>query len=774
MSRSSPVSVRLYFWLLAAATLLFCQAWCEASALTWGHGMAGGALWCLVGWLVLRALGRRCRSGLAQLSLGITLFLAHLLWDSLARTLWGLGSGIEYLLLAGLLNVGFFVLGQAERRLQQLILPLSLGVTVFGLTLSQGWLGSAYASLYLGGAILALLHRNGSLGSLSPRPRRPHPLPLLLLPILASFLGGIWLLSGQPTVPLPGFLTGSGGGSQSDPFGRGGVGNGEGEVAATQKTEDVGFANTDIVVESEKRTLFDAVNEFFGDELPPKKLSPMHRKASFLAREILEKPKGPQVAPHATKGFSLRRSQGKPAAQTKNEAARALLYVTGRAPLHLRLIAYEAFNGERWSEARQFRGIEQVKAIGGDWMKVSQRRLPPILGAEEYHEVKFGNLITDRIPTPIHSFQIRIDRLQSADFYRWAQEGIFCLDNIPQIPAGTKVAFRSHTQNPALFSRLPLTATPSASRSANYRLPEQLDPRIKTLAQRWTHGVPEGWPQVEAVIAQLRKHAHPVPAARPPATSDDPVAWFLFEGFQGPDYLFASAATVLLRSLGYPTRLVNGVYVSGKSKDPRTGQHVVTSHDLHFWIEVESDTTPEHEPVWVMFDPTPGYLCASPLPTLADSLRVGIEGAQRLMKRHFLSLVGSLTLALLLWRFRDLLYEVIVTVAWHLLAWLAPSRAFAWALWLLERRMTLTGQTRPAGATLQTHYRPALESSSPAEREALRSFLCLTEIRLYAPEMPLPTSAVSTARQMLRLWTRHRIKQLLGVRPKDTPSQNKP
>ena len=43
-------------------------------------------------------------------------------------------------------------------------------------------------------------------------------------------------------------------------------------------------------------------------------------------------------------------------------------------------------------------------------------------------------------------------------------------------------------------------------------------------------------------------------------TRSDAVEYFLFESRRGPDYLFATSAAVLLRSLGYQTRVVSGLY----------------------------------------------------------------------------------------------------------------------------------------------------------------------------------------------------------------------
>ena len=89
----------------------------------------------------------------------------------------------------------------------------------------------------------------------------------------------------------------------------------------------------------------------------------------------------------------------------------------------------------------------------------------------------------------------------------------------------------------------------------------------------------------------------PVPAGR------DPVDWFLFDVKTGYCEQFATAETLMLRSLGIPARLATG-YSTG-DYDPVLDQSVVREHDAHAWVEV---FFPHHG--WVPVDPTPG---AAPL-----------------------------------------------------------------------------------------------------------------------------------------------------------------
>ena len=95
-----------------------------------------------------------------------------------------------------------------------------------------------------------------------------------------------------------------------------------------------------------------------------------------------------------------------------------------------------------------------------------------------------------------------------------------------------------------------------------------------------------------------------VPAGR------DPVDWFLFDVKIGYCEQFATAETLMLRSLGIPARLATG-YSTG-SYDPVLDQSVVRERDAHAWVEV---WFPNHG--WVPVDPSPGFsaLAATQFPS---------------------------------------------------------------------------------------------------------------------------------------------------------------
>jgi transglutaminase-like putative cysteine protease len=104
---------------------------------------------------------------------------------------------------------------------------------------------------------------------------------------------------------------------------------------------------------------------------------------------------------------------------------------------------------------------------------------------------------------------------------------------------------------------------------------------------------------VMAITKYLQHNYHySLDIPRVPA-GKDPVNWFLLDFKTGYCEQFATAAALMLRSLGIPARLATG-YATG-DYNPVLNQAVVRERDAHAWVEVYFQ---EHG--WVPVDPTPG------------------------------------------------------------------------------------------------------------------------------------------------------------------------
>jgi len=135
------------------------------------------------------------------------------------------------------------------------------------------------------------------------------------------------------------------------------------------------------------------------------------------------------------------------------------------------------------------------------------------------------------------------------------------------------------------------------------RLPE-LDPRIGKLAADVTKSTHNEYDQANAIENYLRtKFGYTLQL--PQTAVEDPLANFLFVRKQGHCEYFASSMAVMLRTLGIPSRVVNG-FRSDEFNDI-TGSYVVRAKDAHAWVEAYF---PGYG--WQTFDPTPAGSVGTP------------------------------------------------------------------------------------------------------------------------------------------------------------------
>lgn len=114
-------------------------------------------------------------------------------------------------------------------------------------------------------------------------------------------------------------------------------------------------------------------------------------------------------------------------------------------------------------------------------------------------------------------------------------------------------------------------------------LPEGLPERVYQLAEEITSEAESDYEKLLAIESYLREYAYTFKPGATPAGSDA-VDWFLFEAKKGYCTHFASAAAVLARCVGIPSR-----YVQGYAVDMR-GTHMeadysIYGNEAHAWAE---------------------------------------------------------------------------------------------------------------------------------------------------------------------------------------------
>ena len=135
------------------------------------------------------------------------------------------------------------------------------------------------------------------------------------------------------------------------------------------------------------------------------------------------------------------------------------------------------------------------------------------------------------------------------------------------------------------------------------RLPP-LDPRVPRLAAQITNSASSDFDKAAALENYLRTRFG-YTLELPQTVVKDPIANFLFERKQGHCEYFASSMAVMLRTLGIPSRVVNG-FRTDEFND-LTGNYVVRAKDAHAWVEAYF---PGYG--WQTFDPTPAGASGTP------------------------------------------------------------------------------------------------------------------------------------------------------------------
>ncbi len=416
---------------------------------------------------------------------------------------------------------------------------------------------------------------------------------------------------------ISGWLPSSGGTGEYDPFSRDGVGDGDALVAGSENIQSFAPIEEAPFKASDEPSLYDVYNDVYDEPVVTKNKN----RAIALPPQVMEEICCRMAKSElAGKQFStLRGSSNARRSTMKDLKSEALFYVAGRTPLHLRHELYDVFDGVTWYPVDELPverlSLEEVD--GRPWISLVSsnqiRNEDRLYGPKETHALKIAHLDTNRIPTPNKLLGIHIDQLDDLTMLREASSGMLELDG-ERIPSMLPIHLSSRPIDPEK-SQQEIKFFPSRTKTDS--LPDDVNfHRINELAKSWTLEKQRGFAQMSDVITHLRENFRLDPSVCCGVENTSPLEDFLFQSKAGPDYQFASAAAVLLRSLGYRTRLVSGYYVSPDKFERKSGHTPVHKEDLHFWAEVyiEADS-------WMTIEPTPGYEVLLPPPTFFQQIR---------------------------------------------------------------------------------------------------------------------------------------------------------
>lgn len=552
---------------------------------------------------------------------------------------------------------------------------------------------------------------------------------------------------------LEGFMPTSGGRRDSSPMARSGIGDGDALVAGLDNIRSFAPIEDAPFINSHEPSLYDIYDDMYNEPVVQRKA----QRAISLPSQTTVRPEDHSIAKSSrpSRDFSTVRKTGKPTAQRiRDLESRALFYVKGRVPLHLKLESFDLYDGVEWraeplpEAPPQFR-IEMVH--GRPWLRTGMSRSCDFFAAPESHAIKVVDLDTASIPTPNELTGVHIDQVARADFFRWERPGVIGIDQ-PKVPEMLTMHLQSRLVNPALFARTRPYFRGGPERCRQYG-DDACSEQVRALAESWVAGLPAGWRQIERVIERMRSEHVLDNSAVASSGSTHSVADFLLVSRRGPDYLFAGAAVWALRSLGYTARLASGFYADPRRYDGRSDHTPVMPADLHFWVEVHAG--PGH---WMTLDPTPGYIVLAPPLTLAETLLQPFRALGGFVTRNpWLSLAVCAGLALLVTR-RALIADAIDDAVWRLWRHDDGRAAVVGMLGLLDRRCARAGLPRPRHATPSRWLAEVAErmaAVAPAIRtlpDEVTAFMRLADQALYAPAFA-DTQTREACRVAGRIWS---------------------
>jgi len=275
----------------------------------------------------------------------------------------------------------------------------------------------------------------------------------------------------------------------------------------------------------------------------------------------------------------------------------------GDPMLRWRGIALSTFDGKRWTSPHLHAAGVAPNSDG--WIYVGdpvQRPDDSAIGLQ--YEVLLQPLATDTIFVPANAVSLKGNFAGGNSYGSWNPRRSYVFRDFT---SSLFNPYRNYEQTRYFgYSRLPRVDTAKLRRASTqyaegvreiYLQLPALDPRILELAKTVSGRAPTPYDKAIAIEAYLRsRFTYTLTLTGKPG--DDPLAHFLFETRAGHCEYFASAMAIMLRTLGIPSREVNG-FLPGEYND-LAGDYIVRASDAHSWVEVFFPGNG-----WVTFDPTP-------------------------------------------------------------------------------------------------------------------------------------------------------------------------
>ena len=681
----------------------------------------------IVGMLIAAWLFRRhaIKVGRKLIVSPILVFLGlfALLSEWCSREFFGAGQPFEIVTMSAVRNLvwGLAIVSVWSPQ-QRLSVTLSLFLAMFGMTASRNVTTQWLAGLFGVAAVVWLVvsHWENVRRRLEGREQASWPRWAFLIPILIFLAIGIGVANAERsfTTALRGFLPSSGGVGDSDPYARDGVGDGEMLVAGTERIQSFAPIEDAPFMQDDQPSLYDLFDDTYEESVKVTKT----QRAIALPPELQNR-----VQEHlhhrtekANREFSTRREMRDPTRRrhVNDVLSDAILYVAGRVPLHLRSQVYDLFDGETWYPAQSSvyrHPLEITMSDGKPWLQLNDRGdACEFLGPGETHALKVVRMDSNVIPAPLYLHGVHIDLVDRADMFAHGPDGLIAMDR-KTLPSQVPIHLASRPIDWHRLSDAPQVVQTVHVDKAVSVIPANVDQAaLRELAQEWCQGENEGWDQITAIKDQLRLNYVLDEDWRPESSTRTGVEQFLFESHRGPDYQFATAAALMLRSLGYSTRVVSGFYASPENYNRESRHTPVFANDVHVWTEIRVSGGD-----WITVEATPGYEVLGPPPGILQRVWIFLVACFETCRRHWIVCTVCLGTMLLIWWQRRKLRDRFNTLLWQISFWRKPHDAVLATLRLLRQRAQLANNAPRRSITHHQWLGGLIARSQDEERARL-------------------------------------------------------
>ncbi|NJR65611.1 MAG: DUF3488 domain-containing protein [Leptolyngbyaceae cyanobacterium CRU_2_3] len=294
---------------------------------------------------------------------------------------------------------------------------------------------------------------------------------------------------------------------------------------------------------------------------------------------------------------------------------KVVMRVRSQAPGFWRVLAFDRYTGQGWNISRN--DESQVQTLQRpDWS--FRFYLPSSVTLSKTRDIIQSYTLVANLPNLIPAM------FEAKELYFPTQQAAIDAEGglrspVPLSEGLTYTVISAVPYRDRTLWRQSSTAYPPYIRDYYLQLPEKISPRIRQQTEQLlaTSPKPLTTPSETALyLAQALKQRYRVALDLPFFSEDeDLVEAFLFKYAGGyPDH-FATALTVMLRSVGIPSRLVMG-FGSGEF-NPFTGYYVVKNTDAYAMTEVYF-----HKYGWFALDAIPGHELMPP--SIEESQTFGV------------------------------------------------------------------------------------------------------------------------------------------------------